>query len=76
MTIDSHLLFLTFSSLGYNCFFVIDDIEERVDVIMMRGMCVIGILSTNIFQEEEHIINSADSVCLFSLDWLNVGGGS
>ena len=43
---------------------------------MMRGMCVIGILSTNIFQEEEHIINSADSVCLFSLDWLNVGGGS
>ena len=52
-------------------FFVIDDIEG-VDVIMLRGVVVMGNVSTIVFQEEEYIINSADSVCFLSLDWLDV----
>ena len=52
-------------------FFVIDAIEG-VEVIMLRGVVVMGNLSTIVFQEEEYIINSADSVFFLSLDWLDI----
>ena len=52
-------------------FFVIDAIEG-VEVIMLRGVVVMGNLSTIVFQEEEYIINSVDSVFFLSLDWLDI----
>ena len=68
---SSTLYFIFFFGL-YILFFVIDNIEEGVEIIMLRGGLVMKTLSIIVFHEGGYIINSIDLVFMISVDWLDV----
>ena len=49
-------------------FFVIDDIDEGVEIIMLKVGVVMGTLSAILFHDGGYIVHSTDLVCLLSLD--------
>ena len=49
-------------------FFVIDGIDEGVEIIMLKVGVVMGTLSTILFHDGVCVVHSTGLVCLLSLD--------
>ena len=67
----SFTLFFFFFVGLYMPFFVIDNIDEGVEIIMLKVGVVMGTLSTILFHDGRYVVHSTGLVCLLSLDWLD-----